>query len=344
MTKVGIYSTLLAIRLFSFLTLFFSGISIFYVAKKITGHLIYAVFASLLYLSAPYLHMDYYWRGGLSSSLCFVFLPILLLSLYYFTKEKFIPYLFTFVISMTLIIWTHLITGVYTLIIFIMAIAVIFFFIKNKPAAFLSTLVAGFMIGIITSPFWSLLLQQFVLQTHVIFSPDYAAHFTINRVADNAIYFPSLFDLQPAVWQFRIRKLTALFNLINLTFFVGFILHLRLIGKMLNSQRFLYTLIGLLILLIILTITPALWLSLPAGFAYIQYPHRLLLQATPILSLLAAFPLILINTFTRKRLVLLGSLGIFITAYTFKFNNFELFQLSSLDYTTFSIIQAMGEK
>lgn len=113
---------------------------------------------------------------------------------------------------------------------------------------------------------------------------------------------------------------------------------------MLNSQRFLYTLIGLLILLIILTITPALWLSLPAGFAYIQYPHRLLLQATPILSLLAAFPLILINTFTRKRLVLLGSLGIFITAYTFKFNNFELFQLSSLDYTTFFIIQAMGEK
>ena len=34
LTKVGIYSTLLAIRLFSFLTLFFSGISIFYVAKK----------------------------------------------------------------------------------------------------------------------------------------------------------------------------------------------------------------------------------------------------------------------------------------------------------------------
>ena len=56
----GINSTLLAIRLFSFLTFFFSGITMFYTAKRVSGNVVYASIASLLYLSSPYMQMGYY--------------------------------------------------------------------------------------------------------------------------------------------------------------------------------------------------------------------------------------------------------------------------------------------
>jgi hypothetical protein len=103
LSQVGIHSTLLAVRLFSFLTIFASGATMFFAAKKITRHTAYASFAALLYLSAPYLQWDYSWRGGLSSSLCFVFLPLLLLSVFYFIKEQYRQYFFVLVASMTLL-------------------------------------------------------------------------------------------------------------------------------------------------------------------------------------------------------------------------------------------------
>ena len=340
LTKIHINSTLLAIRLFSFLTIFCSGAAMFFTAKKITNNKIYAAFASLLYLSAPYLQMDYYWRGGMSSSLCFVFLPILLLSLFYFIKEKFAPFLFTFVISLTLIIWTHMITGFYSFIFFVIALTVNFFFTKKRVAAIISTLVSGLMIGIMTSPFWNLLLQQYALHTHVIFSPNYP--FTIAKVTHNTISYLGLFDIQFAVWEFKIRSLTAIFNLITLIFFVAFVLLSKQIRRNLENRRFFYTLIGMLITLLIMVTTQISWRYLPDYFAFIQFPHRLLLQATPILSLLISLPFILIRAVTRRLLIVLGFLSIFIVTYTFMFNNFQLYELGTIDYTTHSIIQAMG--
>jgi hypothetical protein len=340
MTVVGINSTLLAVRLFSFLTIFFSGVTMYYAAKKITNHTVAASFATLLYLSAPYMQMDYYWRGGMSSSLCFVFLPILLLSLYYFTKEKYAAFFFSFVASISLIVWTHMLTAIFSFILVMIAIAINFFFVKNKKGAFVSTFVAGLMIAVVTSPFWSLLLQQQLLQTHVIYSPDYP--FTIETVTNNTIKFIQLFDIQFKVWEFMIRNLFALINLVNLSFFLVFVACLPRIHKTLKSHKFLYTLIGLFALLLIMTTTKLVWPYLPHFFAYIQYPHRLLLQTTPVLSLLIALPFVLIKKVTKKVVALLSVLALFIVSYTYVFNNYALYELGTIDYTTHSIIQAMG--
>lgn len=340
LSKIGIHSTLLAIRLFSFLTIFGSGTTMFYAAKKMTNNFVYAFFAALLYLSGPYLQWDYYWRGGMSSSLCFVFLPILILSLYYFTKEKFAPYFFTLVIGMTCIIWTHVLTAFYTFIFFMFAVAINFFFLNKKKAAVLTTLIAGLMIGIMTSPFWSLLLQQQALHTHVIYSTEYP--FTIKSVSNSTIPFKALFDIQFFVWQWKIRNIFALFSLITVGFFVAFVVLIKPIRQSFKNSRFLYTLVGLLVLLLAMVTTAALWVHLPEFFAYIQYPHRLLLQATPILTFLIALPFILIRKVTKKMVFLLAILAIFIVTYTFKFNNYKLFEIGKIDYTTFSILQATG--
>jgi len=340
LSKVGFNSTLLAIRLFSFLTILGSGTTMFYAAKKMTGNEVYASFAALLYLSAPYLQWDYYWRGGMSSSLCFVFLPILLLSLYYFTKEKFAPYFFTFVISMTSLVWTHMITAFYTCIIFMIAAAANFFLLKKKKAAFLSTLIAGLMIGIMTSPFWILLLQQQSLHTYVIHSSDYP--FTIESIAHNTVPFRNLFDIQFLVWQWKIRNVFGFFNIITLVFLAAFVIFFKPISKTLKNSRFLYSLICLLIFLLAMVTTSELWLHLPHFFSYIQYPSRLLVQATPILALLITLPFTLIQKVTPKKIIVLGVLALSIVMYTFTFNNYQLFEIGKIDFTTFSILQATG--
>jgi len=236
MSKVGINSTLLAIRLFSFLTIFGSGVSMFYAAKKIAHNTIYACFASVLYISAPYLQWDYYWRGGLSSSLCFVFLPVLFLSLYYYTKEKFTSYFFASVLSLSFLVWSHLITAFYSFIIFMIAIGINFLFIKKKKDAFLTTVAGGFMVAVLTSPFWVLLLQQQLLHTHVINSPDYP--YTIKSVAGNTIQLKDLFDLQILVWQWKIRNVFALFSVITVAFSISFFFLVKPITKHLKAQSF----------------------------------------------------------------------------------------------------------
>lgn len=340
LSKVGVDSTLLAIRLFSFLSIFGSSLTMFYTAKKISNNIVYATFASLLYISAPYLQMDYYWRGGMSSSLCFVFLPLLLLSLYYFIKEKFAPYFFTLVISLSLLVWTHLITAFYSFIIIMLALGVNFFFLKNKKTAFITTAIAGIMICIMTSPFWTLLIQQQTLQTHVIYSPEYP--FNIGAVANSTIDLHSLFDIQIAVWEFKIRNLFAIFNITGVIFFTLFILLLKQVHRQIDNKKYIYTLVGIFILIIIFVTTSQVWEYLPNYFAFIQYPHRLLLQVTPVLTLLLALPCILIKKINKKIFLFLSILVIFIVAYTFKFNNYELQNLGSIDYTTHSIIQAMG--
>ncbi len=340
LSKVGINSTVSAIRLFSFLTIFGSGAAMYFAAKKITNNGVYAFFASLLYLSGPYLQWDYYWRGGMSSSLCFVFLPILLLSIYYYTKEKFTPYFFTFVISLTFLIWTHLITAFFSFIFFMIAISINFLFLKKKKDAFLTTLTGGVMVGMMTSPFWSLLLQQQMLHTYVIYSSSYP--FSIQSVAGNTIPFRALFDIQFFVWQWQIRDIFALFSLITVIFSAAFLLFIKPIQRTFKSSKFLFTLIGLLLLLLAMVTTSALWIHLPAFFSFIQYPPRLLLLATPILSLIIALPFILIHKKSKKMIMALGVLAIFIVTYTFKFNNYALYELGKIDYTTFSILQATG--
>jgi hypothetical protein len=284
--------------------------------------------------------MDYYWRGGMSSSLCFVFLPILILSLYYFTKEKFAPFLFTFVTSITLIIWTHIITAFFSFIVFSIVLILNFFFTKNKKMAFLSMLSAILMIGIMTSPFWSLLFQQYALKTHTIFSKLYP--FTIESVVSNVIDITQLFDIQLDFWQFSVRKLFAIYNLLSLIFFVISLLLFKKIKKAFTNTRFLYSLICLFALLIIMVTIRLSWMYLPNFFAFIQFPHRLLLQITPILSLLISLPFILIKKITPIKFKMLGILSIIIVGYTLVFNNYEMYELGTIDYTTHSIIQATG--
>ncbi len=340
LAKLHINSTLLAIRIFSFLTVFFSGLSMYWASKKITHHPIYALFASLLYLSAPYMQMDYYWRGGMSSSLTFAFMPILLLSLYYFTREKFTPFLLAFVTSFTLIIWTHLITGFYTSIIFLPALIINFFFLSDKKTALLTLIKSGILIASLTAPFWSLLLLQYLSQSHVIFDSSYP--FKIFDVAHNILFFPQLFDIQFAVWQFKIRNIFALLNLVNLSFLIITILLIRRIHKVFPNTKFIITLTGLLLLLLVCVMNEEVWLNLPSFFAFIQYPHRLLLQMTPILTMLISLPFLLIRSTSRQKYFFLGLLGIFIVWYTYLFNNYQLYELKTIDYTTHSIIQATG--
>lgn len=71
-----------------FLGLFFSGITMFYFAKKITSDKNVGLLASIIYITIPYHLTDMYIRGALGEFLSFIFIPILFLGLYNLLHEE----------------------------------------------------------------------------------------------------------------------------------------------------------------------------------------------------------------------------------------------------------------
>lgn len=341
LSKIGIGSTILALRLFSLLTFFLSALSMFFVAKKISNKTLYSYFASLMYISAPYLQMDYYWRGGLTSSFTFVFIPILLLSFFFFTKNKSLEYFLSFVFSMSLLVWTHSITALFSFILFVILVSINIFFVKNKLKMFLYTVASIIFIFLLTSPFIYLLLQQFLLKTHQIFSSRY--QFTIEDVANSTINISNLFDLQIFIWKSKIPNLFTIFNLISATMLTLFIYLFRKISKKFKNNKYIYSLTLSAIVIICLVTIKNFWLILPNFFSFIQFPYRLLIIVTPIISLLIALPFILIRKISNQvKITIIATFSIIMIGYTFLYNDFEMYELGVIDYTTHSIIQAMG--
>ena len=72
-----------------FLGLFFSGISMYFLTKKITDDKNVGLLSGILYMTMPYHLTDMYIRGSIGEFLSFVFIPIVFLGLYnLFHQEK----------------------------------------------------------------------------------------------------------------------------------------------------------------------------------------------------------------------------------------------------------------
>lgn len=67
------------IKLFMFLAVFLSGISMYCFTKKVTKNDIVSTLAAILYIFAPYRLTDMYVRNALAESTSFIFLPMVFL-------------------------------------------------------------------------------------------------------------------------------------------------------------------------------------------------------------------------------------------------------------------------
>lgn len=67
------------IKLFMFLVVFLSGVSMYFFIKKVTKNDIVSVLAAILYIFAPYRFTDMYIRNAIAELTSFIFLPMVFL-------------------------------------------------------------------------------------------------------------------------------------------------------------------------------------------------------------------------------------------------------------------------
>ena len=71
-----------------FLGLLLSGITMYYLAKRITEDKNVGLLASILYMTMPYHLTDMYIRGAIGEFLSFVFIPLVFLGIYHLFHEE----------------------------------------------------------------------------------------------------------------------------------------------------------------------------------------------------------------------------------------------------------------
>lgn len=81
-------NVLIGYKMVLFLGILFSGIAMYYCAKKITDDKNVGVFASILYMVMPYHLTDMYIRGSVGEFLSFIFIPLVFLGMYQLFHEE----------------------------------------------------------------------------------------------------------------------------------------------------------------------------------------------------------------------------------------------------------------
>ena len=124
-------SSIMAIKIFTVLTVIFSGITMYIFVKKITKNEIISLLAGLIYMSAPYKICDIYSRNALGEYTAFIFIPMVFQGIYELLNgEKKGNYLL--IIGASLLILSHTITTIYTALLSIIFIAYNFKKAKKK--------------------------------------------------------------------------------------------------------------------------------------------------------------------------------------------------------------------
>jgi hypothetical protein len=293
-----------SLKVFLFLTVFVSGLTMYHFAKDYTKSQNVGVLASLIYITAPYRIVDMFVRGAVGEVLAFVFIPLLFHGLYNLLRSDGTKsYLIT--IGGAGLVLSHNISA------FICAIMAILYLILNYKSLAKLRVIGGlianglFIVGI-TLFFIVPLLEQRIYGNYVVFLPDRMG--SIKSMRENSVYIHQLlFGKFELGGSYGLDTITNEFPFtIGLEIVLPLLLTPFVYGKI-KEEKYHY------IVLIILGIFAAFttsdlfpWLSMPKVFAYIQFPWRILMLSIFFLSIVASQNLsLLFNKFEIKHIAII---------------------------------------
>lgn len=215
------FSTTASFRLIHFLTIFLSGVSMFFLAQKFSSSKRLALFSSLFYMAMPYFLSDIYIRCALAESFLFIFIPLILLGIIYLLEgdaQKFYP---LFVIGYVGGMLSHLTMMVYATFLFGIFLLIYSkeFFRKEKLIPFIK---ACFVVLLCTLFFLTPLIVHKIFGDYAVFQDGYMARdiyyaalkiFDFNpfRKLDNGTieyYFPVVVNILLVFTYFFRKKIT----------------------------------------------------------------------------------------------------------------------------------------
>ncbi len=165
-------SALIAMKITSWLTVFLSGITFYYLIEKLFKNKNISFLASIFYMSAPYHLADIFIRDAFSEMFMFISIPLILLGILEILDGNHKKFYFYFTLGYVLAIYSHLAMTIY----FTLMVAVVFLltsfkkiFTKKNVCYFLLSAASILML---TAPFWLPLLEM-KMGDYAIFIPYY---------------------------------------------------------------------------------------------------------------------------------------------------------------------------
>jgi len=285
--KLGL-PILASMKVFLFLTIFLSGLFMYFFVKKLSKDNTMSTIAAIFYMTSPYRLVDIYVRSAYAESLTFVFLPLIFLGLYNIIYEdgKKYPILG---LGLGGLILSHNITALFS-IIFIAIFLVISFKVFYKfPRKILCLLKATFLTFLLSAYFVIPLIEHMLYGSYAVFKKYYMA--TPASVYDNSVHFFQLFlsfynsfagslPLNNTENEMAFPLGTVIVIFVLASFFL-----IRFKDKI--KRTFLpYLLCGVVATLMTTWIFP--WKYMPDFMIYIQFPWRLLVFSAFFFSVFAA--------------------------------------------------------
>lgn len=261
-----------SMKLFIFLTIFISGITMFYFALDVTRSKNLALLAAIFYITAPYRLQDIYIRGAMGEALAFVFIPIFFHGLFSLLsedgrKDHYIA------IGFSGLLLAHNISALMCATVAVVYILAHFRQLSNTKVIKSFIINGLFIIGL--SLFYLVpLLEHRFLGNYEVFLPDRMG--SLASLAGQGLY-PH-------------QMLFQMFNKRELNFSLGLqlvlpLLFIPMIYKQLltNKNMMVLLLLGLGSVFLMSFVFP--WTSMPSIFSFVQFPWRYLSLAVFFLSI-----------------------------------------------------------
>lgn len=275
----------ISIRITHFLGLFFSGVTMFFLSKRLSKNNWIGLLSAVIYMLFPYHLSDIYIRDALGESLIFVFIPLVFLGLYELfnnNTKRFYP---LFIVGYVGGMLSHL-----TMMTYLTVLILIFLIFKYKTTLkyIKQFLLASVFILAIISPFIVGLLQQRILGDYNVFVDGVMVQGTWGNGLnpfDYILVFNNMGNQEVKYY-------------IDLIVFVLLVLTFKNYKKY-NNKFYKYILIFGIISFIISTVLFP-WDILPKSFRMIQYPWRFVTFVALSVSLLAP---LCISKFKDKKML-----------------------------------------
>lgn len=251
-----------SLKFFEFFTVIISGIAMYKFTLNVTKNKNIAVFASIIYILAPYRITDMYIRNALAELTSFIFIPMIFNGMYKIINQEEKSYLLAF--GTIGIILTHTVITMYTAILCLVYLIVFAKKLKNKKI--IINLLINILFAIVcTSFFWVGLLQSKLATTYEVFVPGRMQRLDVLKYYKTEFY--QLFITM------RDQTMIYAIGFVNVIGLVLTPIAYKKIPKEYKKTYIVFLIMGLLLTLATLTIFP--FEKLPKILTMLQFTFRL---------------------------------------------------------------------
>lgn len=279
-------NTLISIKIVYFIGLLISGLTMFFLSKKLSDSNEIGLLSAIIYMVFPYHISNIYIRDAQNESLLFAFLPIIINGLYELFKNNnrkkfYILFISGYVFSML----THL-----TMMVYFSVIVIVFMIIKYKQTFknIKPLIIASLFILSITSFFWMPLLEQKLFGYYRVFQDGVMVQGTWGNGLNPFAYINLFVDWKNEKVKYFIDAVTLILLIITLINF-----------KKIENKFYKYILIFGIISFILSTVLFP-WDIFPKAFRIMQFPWRFVSFVSISVSLISPLA---ISSFQDKKII-----------------------------------------